>query len=260
MITLTINGKQAKAEAGEYLLAVLKRIGIEIPALCHHEAVEPYGGCRLCMVEITKKDWDGWKNHVTACLYAVEEGLIVNTHSEKVNELRKTLLDLYLARNPKTALIKELAAEYGLTKTSFKVVPEPDDCILCAICTRVCDTMGFSAISTVSRGHGKEVAPPLHTAPPDCVGCLSCAQACPTGFIKFSQKGDKREIWGREFKMITCPESGQPTITEEFAEYLEKNRDIPADYFKSGDIADRRKLAETMGKITNWSRAEVPGE
>lgn len=256
MVRLTINGKVVDAHDGEYLLAVIRRLHIDIPTLCHHEAVEPYGGCRLCMVEITKADWKGWKNHVTACLYPVEDGLIVSTHADKIVELRRSLLDLYLARNPDTPLIQQLAADYGLTKTSFETVPEPNDCILCSICTRVCDQMGFHAISMVNRGHGKEVAPPLHQPPPDCVGCLACAQACPTNYIPFEDTGTTRKIWGREFELLTCEKTGRPTITRAFAEYLSAHRDIPAEYFSKGDEAHRAETVATMGKIAQWSRTE----
>ena len=256
MVTLTINGKVIHAEEGEMLLAVIRRQGIEIPALCDHEAVEPYGACRLCTVEITKEAWDGWTNHVTACLYPAEQDLIVSTHSEKVMELRKTLMDLYLARHPETPLIQQQAAEYGLTKTSYEEVPEPNDCILCALCTRVCDQMGFHAIAMVNRGHGKEVAPPLKLAPPDCVGCLSCAQVCPTGYIKYEDDGVTRKIWDKEFKLIQCNKTGQATITEEFAEFLTANRNIPKEYFEVGDEAHRKETALKMGAIAQWGREE----
>ena len=256
MVTLTINGKIVQAEEGEMLLAVIRRQKIDIPALCQHEAVEPYGACRLCMVEITKESWNGWKNHVTSCLYPVEQDLIVNTHTEKLLELRRTLLDLMLARNPNTPLVQQLAAEHGITKTHYEVVPEPDDCILCGICTRICDAMGFSAISSVSRGHGKEIAPPLHEPPPDCVGCLACALNCPTNFIKFKDEGNTRTIWDKKFELIVCEKTGQPGITREFADYLIKKRDIPPDYFKVNDDTHRKQLAATMGDISQWGREE----
>jgi len=256
MVNLTINGKLVKASEGEMLLAVIRRLGIDIPAVCHHEAVEPYGACRLCTVEITKETWEGWKNYVTSCLYPVEDGLIVNTHSPEVVELRKTILDLLLARSPNAKLIQEMAAEYGITRTSFEEIVEGDDCILCGLCTRVCDAMGFHAISSVNRGHGREIAPPLREVPPDCVGCLACAQICPTNFIEYIDKGTERTIWGRKFELLTCEQTGQPTITREFAEYLNKNRNIPEDYFNLSDACHRKEMALTMGKIAHWGKEE----
>lgn len=257
MVTLTINGKQVQAKEGEMLLAVIRREGIEVPSTCHHEAVEPYGACRLCTVEITKPDWDGWSKQVTSCLYPVEQDLMVTTHSESLNDLRATLLDLMLARSPQAKLVQDMAAEYGVTKSSFDIVPDANNCILCGLCTRVCDAMGFKAISTVGRGHGKEIAPPLGEAPPDCVGCLSCAQICPTNYIEFTETKTTRKIWGKTFKLIKCETTGQTTITEEFAAYLNKHRNIPEDYFKRSDLAHRRELAATMGKIANWDREEA---
>jgi bidirectional [NiFe] hydrogenase diaphorase subunit len=257
MVTVTINGKLARAKEGEMLLAVLRREKIDIPALCHHEAVEPYGACRLCMVEITRKEWDGWKNRVTSCLYPVADGLIIQTHTTDLIELRKTILDLYLARCPNTPEIQDLAAQYGVNQTSYEQVTDPNDCILCGLCTRICDRMGFSAISAVNRGHGREIAPPLKNAPPDCVGCLACALNCPTNYIKFTDIGHIREIWGRKFELIRDIKTGQPTITKEFAEYLSKNHNIPQDYFEQNDESHRKETALNLGKIAVWSR-EVP--
>jgi NADH dehydrogenase/NADH:ubiquinone oxidoreductase subunit G len=254
MVTLTINGKIVQAQEGEMLLAVLRREKIEIPALCHHDAVEPYGACRLCMVEITRPEWEGWTKYVTSCLYPVEDGLIVSTHSPKIIELRKTIIDLYLARHPNTPEIIKLATEYGITRTSYEVVPDGDDCILCSLCTRICDQMGFSAIAAVGRGHNREIAPPLREAPPDCTGCLACAHNCPTNFIKFSDENNIRTIWKKSFELITCSQCGKATITKEFAEHLSKNRDIPITYFEICDDCHRRETALTMGRITNWSR------
>ena len=77
MVSLTINGKLVQAKEDEMLLSVIKRMGIDVPSTCNHKAVEPFGACRLCTVEITRPEWDGWKKHVTSCLYPVEEGLIV---------------------------------------------------------------------------------------------------------------------------------------------------------------------------------------
>ncbi|MEW6412096.1 MAG: 2Fe-2S iron-sulfur cluster-binding protein [Candidatus Zixiibacteriota bacterium] len=254
MVSLTINGKIVQAEEGEMLLSVLRREKIDIPALCHHEAVEPFGACRLCVVEITRESWDGWCDYVTSCLYPVSAGLIVNTHAPKVNELRKTILDLFLARHPKCPEIIQLAGEYGVIKTSYETVKDGNNCILCALCTRICDRMGFKAISTVGRGHGKEVAPPLRQAPVDCVGCLSCAKNCPTNFIEYKIKGTKLTIWDRTFELMTCGQCGKPTITKEFAERLSAERNIPVEYFSLCDDCHRKDLATTMGRIAVWER------
>lgn len=256
MVTVTINGKLVKATDGEYLLNVLRREKIDLPTPCQHDAVEPYGACRLCMVEISKQEWNGGTDMVTSCLYPVADGLIVHTHTPALIELRKTLVDLMLARCPETQYVQELASQYGVLRTSYAVNEEPDDCILCSICTRICDTMGFSAISAVNRGHGREIAPPQHQAPPDCVGCLACALNCPTGYIKFKELGHSREIWGRKFELLRDEKTGATTITKEFSEYLIKHREISPDYFKINDDSHRKELALGMGKIAQWSREE----
>jgi len=254
MVTMSINGKIVTAEEGEMLLAVIRRQGIEIPALCNHDAVEPFGACRLCMVEITREEWDGWKKHVTSCLYPVEDGLIVQTHTDKVIELRKSVLDLQLAACPTSPEIQQLAAEYGVTRTSFEEVPESDNCILCGLCTRICAAMGFHAISTVGRGHEKVVAPPLKEAPPDCVGCLACSMNCPTNIIPYTDEGNTRTIWNRTFERIECKECGKLTITREFADALIARRGLGEDYFDTCDQCRRKETALTMGRISQWER------
>ncbi len=254
MIKLTINGKLVQADEGDMLLTVIRREGIDVPSQCHHQAVEPSGACRLCMVEITRQEWDGWSKFVTSCLYPVEDGLIVTTHSAKVIQLRKTIIDLYLARHPNSTEIMRLASEYGITRTTYETVVDGDDCIMCGLCTRICAHMGFSAISTVGRGHDKEIAPPLKEAPTDCTGCLSCANNCPTNFIEFTRDSNSLTIWGRTFETLACSQCGKATITREFAEHLSKTRDIPIAYFEVCDDCHRKETAKTMGRVVNWTR------
>lgn len=249
MVNLTINGKAVQAEKGEMLLAVIERMGINIPAICHHDAVEPTGNCRLCMVEITKKDWDGWKKSVTSCLYPVEEGLIVQTHTDELHEIRKTLLDLQLANCPNSAVVQKMAAEYGVHKTSFEVQPEGDDCIMCYACTRICEVLGRSAIVPVDRGHNKVIAPPFGEEPEECIGCLSCAHICPTDHIKWHDKSGMRVIWDKKFELIECKECGKRTITREFADYLIKERDLPEEYFDICDDCKRKETAKKFGSL-----------
>ncbi|MFH2035522.1 MAG: 2Fe-2S iron-sulfur cluster-binding protein [Candidatus Zixiibacteriota bacterium] len=254
MIQITINGKPVKATRGEMLLKVLKREGIDVPALCDHKALEPEGNCRLCTVEITKPSWDGWNKYVTSCLFPVEEDLIVFTHSEELLEIRKNLLDLQLARSPESELIQKLAEEHGLYKSSFATVPEPDNCIMCYACTRICEALGKSAISPVMRGHKKVIAPPFGEAAEDCIGCLSCVHICPTDFIKFSDDSGVRTIWNKTFELIKCKECGKETITREFADYIIEKRNIPADYFETCDDCKRQATANQMGSIVKKAK------
>lgn len=254
MIEIKVNGKVVRAARGEMLLEVLRREQIDIPALCDHKAIEPAGNCRLCLVAITKEDWDGWKKYVTSCLYPVEDGLIVYTHSDDVLEIRKNLLDLLLARSPESEYVQKLAMAHGLYKSSYDTVPDPDNCIMCYACTRVCEILGRSAISPVMRGHKKVIAPPFGDVAEDCIGCLSCVNICPTDFIKYSDDNGVRTIWNKTFELIKCRECGQETITREFAEYIIKKRALPSGYFEKCDACKRRETADKMGEIVRKVR------
>ena len=249
MPTLTIDGRTVRARDGAFVLEAARQAGVHIPTLCHHEAVEPYGGCRLCVVDVTRPEWDGWCKMVVACLFPVEEGLIVHTATERVLETRRVVLDLLLARCPDTPLIRRMAAEHGVAQTTYERNPDPTDCILCGLCTRVCDAIGPSAISSVDRGVGREIAPPFRQAPPACIGCLACAEVCPTGHIKFEAGAATRSIWGREFRMHRCAQCGRGTVTIEQAAFLEARGVAPRSHADLCDECKRRKLAEVSATL-----------
>jgi coenzyme F420-reducing hydrogenase beta subunit len=178
-ISLKIDGLDVKAKEGTPIIDVAKKLEISIPTLCRHPALEPYGACRVCSVEIT--DNRGRKKIVTSCNYPVSEGLIVDTNSEKVFKTRQLLLDLLLARCPNTKRIQDLAREYGIEKSSFWIGDPEEDCILCGLCARVCEEkIGVSAINFANRGVEREITAPYHTISDDCVGCGACAIVCPT--------------------------------------------------------------------------------
>ncbi len=249
MVQITINGKIVKAAEGEMLLNVIRREGIDVPALCDHPAVEPTGNCRLCTVEITRESWEGWKKYVTSCLYPVESGLIVATHSTELMEIRKTILDLQLARCPDSEVIQKMAGEYGILKSSYESRIDGDNCIMCYACTRICEVLGKNAISAVLRGPDKKIAPPFDQPPPDCIGCLACANICPTDVIEWHDTRNNRTIWNKEIDLIVCRQCGKTIITRDFADYLIEKRDMPAEYFEICDDCKRVDLAAKMGNI-----------
>ena len=156
MINFTLNGKTVQGQEGEYLLQVAARNGIEIPTLCHHKALEPAGMCRLCIVEMHS----GKRvRYVTACNYPVWEGMEIRTDTEQIHKIRKLIVELLLARCPNVKIIKELAHRYGIDAPRFAA--EDDTCILCGICTRICERMGHSAISLTGRGVEMKVDTPV---------------------------------------------------------------------------------------------------
>ena len=179
MITFKLNGEQVQGEEGQYILQVAEKYGVEIPTLCHHKALEPAGMCRLCTVEL----FDGRRTRfVTACNYPIWEGMEVRTDTEPVHQGRKLIVELLLARCPNVPVLKELAKRYGIQSPRFKT--EDDDCILCGLCTRICERMGNSAISLTGRGVDMKVDTPFHVQTEVCMACGACVSVCPTGHIK----------------------------------------------------------------------------
>jgi len=250
-VKIEIDGRLVEARTGEFLLAVAKRAGIEIPAICHHEAVEPAGACRMCLVEITKREWEGWSKLVTACLYPVEPGLIVKTQSPQVIEARTVVVDLWLARCPDSPYIQRLAAEYGIEKTSYEPAPVPtDQCILCGLCVRVCEKLGPAAIYTVSRGGHKKIAGPFGEPPRDCIGCAACAEVCPTSCIAVEEKDGVRTIWGRRFELLRCSLCGRPfPQTADEARYLASRAGLGEHYYAQCDNCKRLATAQQATKV-----------
>jgi len=188
-VHLTLDGKNIRALPDKTILEVVNShpgIG-NVPALCYHPAVKPYGACRLCTVEIEE---GGRSRFVAACLYPVKEGLVVKTNTERVRKLRKGILELLLARCPNVEKIQDLANEYGVEKPRFALGDQ--ECILCGLCVRACqEIIGRSAIGLVNRGIYREVAAPFYVyeLSEECVGCGDCVYICPTGAIQFGPDG-----------------------------------------------------------------------
>lgn len=162
------------------ILEAAKAVGIEIPTLCYHEQLEPYGACRICSVEIRA---GSRARLVTACVYPAEEGLVVDTKSERVVKIRKMLLELMLARAPCARKIQDLAYEYGVEKTRFE--KESAFCILCGLCVRYCaEVTKKNAITFIGRGTEREVMFIPEIASQECPSCQECFELCPTDVLR----------------------------------------------------------------------------
>lgn len=175
-ISLQIDGVQVKAKEGMTVLEAARGAGIYIPTLCHHEKLEPYGACRICMVEV---DARGRTMLVAACLHPVERDQVVRTRSEKVDKIRRALLELFLAHAPDAPELKELAREYGADKTRYK--KESSFCILCGLCVRYCaEVKKKNAVGFIDRGARREINFIPEIASRECWKCKECFPLCPT--------------------------------------------------------------------------------
>lgn len=183
-VTLKINNRDVEAKEGMTILEAAEHSGIEIPTMCHHAELEPYGACRVCSVEIEKK---GKTSLVAACCYPAEPGLKVKTRSPKIDKIRKTIVELAAvsAGDDLTGKMLELSSEYGADLSRFrsKVQTKATKCILCGLCVRRCINATWdTAIGFIGRGTKRQIALfPEKSAV--CAICNECYLVCPTGRI-----------------------------------------------------------------------------
>jgi NADH dehydrogenase/NADH:ubiquinone oxidoreductase subunit G len=179
-VHLTIDGKKVSAEEGMTLLEAARSVGISIPTLCHHDKLAPYGGCRLCMVELDVGDWTKF---VVSCVYTVEKELVVTTRSDKLDIIRRNILELLLAHAPESQQLLELAEEYGADRNRYE--QDASFCIHCGLCVRYCaEVVGKHAVGFIDRGIRKEISFIPEIAAKECNDCKECFPLCPTSYLQ----------------------------------------------------------------------------
>jgi NADH dehydrogenase/NADH:ubiquinone oxidoreductase subunit G len=227
MIELTIDGVTVEAEEGSYVLPVALENGFEIPHLCYHDEVSPYGACRLCLVEVER----GGRRRITpSCTYPVQEGIQVFTHTEKVQRGRRMMVELMLTRCPDRVVLQELASQMGIEKPRFELRQE--ECILCGLCARVCrEVVGANAINFFSRGHKRDMGPPFRD-PKACIACGACVYICPVDCIRMEETEEERTIvrWERTLKMKKCSVCGRSLAPWYQLEYIKERVKLPQNF------------------------------
>ncbi len=179
-IPLKIDGVEIVAQEGMTVLDAARSAGISIPTLCHHEKLKPVGCCRLCIVEA---EAGVGSRLLVSCVYPVEAGLSIRTRSEKVDRIRKMILELLLAHAPDSHDLGALAREYGADRDRFE--KEASFCVHCGLCVRYCDEVAKkNAVGFVDRGIWKEISFVKEIAAKECGDCKECFPLCPTSYLQ----------------------------------------------------------------------------
>ena len=203
-VTININGDDIKVSKGTTILDAANQAGINIPTLCHLKKCTPTGACRICVVEV-----EGARNLVASCTNPVAEGMKIQTHSNRVIDARKTIIELMIANHPQDCLkcdrsgfcsLQNLSEEYGISEIPYQgrkrhnpidlsspsIVRDADKCILCGKCVKVCEQIQtVNAIEFTKRGFESIIAPSFNCALGEstCINCGQCIMVCPTGAL-----------------------------------------------------------------------------
>jgi len=206
LVTLTIDGQPVRVPAGTSVMAAAMTMGTKIPRLCATDSLEPFGSCRICLVEI-----EGRRGTPASCTTPAEEGMVVHTQTPRLADLRRGVMELYISDHPLDCLtcsangdceLQDMAGAVGLREVRYGYEGEnhlktPDDesnpyftfedskCIVCSRCVRACEEVqGTFALTIQGRGFDSRMSPGgLDFFGSECVSCGACVQACPTASL-----------------------------------------------------------------------------
>lgn len=213
MGTMIIDGRKVEFDKEKNVLEVVRKAGINLPTFCYHSELSIYGACRMCIVEDTKG------KTFASCSEIPKDGMEIFTNTPKLQKYRKTILELLLAEHDRDCTacdrtgqcqLQELAVRLGIKeirfnemidklpidKSSLSIVRNPNKCILCGDCVRVCEEVqGVGALSFAYRGSEMMVTPAFNKsiAEVTCVNCGQCRTVCPTGAIII--KNENYKVW-----------------------------------------------------------------
>jgi NADH-quinone oxidoreductase subunit G len=228
-ITLTINGQRIQSSPGKTILQIAQDNGFDIPTLCHHPKLSIVGACRLCLVEV-----ENARGLMAACSTPAVHGMVIQTHSHKSVESRKSVLELLLSDHPLECMtceaggkckLQNYAYEYNIKTMKYRAKErdfEMDSknpfyirdmrlCISCGLCVRVCDeVVGASALGFSNRGNETYVGPAFGKTIDEstCVSCGSCVQLCPTGALTTKHARNRRRTANINMVKTTCTYCG----------------------------------------------------
>jgi NADH dehydrogenase/NADH:ubiquinone oxidoreductase subunit G len=175
VVKLRINGIEVEVGAGTSVLDAARFLGLPVPTLCHDDGLTPAGACRLCVVEVRNGDRS---KLLSACTLPAQEGMVVLTHSERVERARRLLLELYVATCPQSKRLQDLASRYAVRQ--MRLAPKHETCIQCGLCVRMCEQqMMAGAIGFAGRGLHRRVSRPFDITSELCRQCGACLYICP---------------------------------------------------------------------------------
>ncbi len=212
-VSLNIDGHDVTVPSGTTVMQAAEKLAIHIPRLCYHPRLHLEGSCRVCLVEV-----DGMRNPVASCSYPARDGMVVRTNTHELRDIRRTIVELLLDNHPEDCQTCErdgncelqyLAYSSGVRErhyegekkhyekdlSSTSVIRDPDKCILCGRCVRMCaEVQGVSALGYINRGFKTVVAPAFNAPFTEsvCVACGQCINVCPVA--AFLEKDYTRDV------------------------------------------------------------------